>query len=81
MDIFLLLPLDNALVIRFLSHVSGISNGVDSLESKVYIKSKHIVDMPTDAHPAKGNNVNAHNGDSLTSNQVVPSGKLDQPLW
>jgi len=47
----------------------------------VYVNSEPIVDMPLGAHPPKENNAKAHNGNSLTSNQVVPSGKLDQPLW
>ncbi|XP_061357146.1 protein PTST homolog 3, chloroplastic isoform X2 [Gastrolobium bilobum] len=62
-------------------HVSGISNGDESQESKSYIESEPVVDMPLGAHPPKDKNVTTLNGNSLTSKRVVPSGTLDQPLW
>ncbi|XP_024634044.1 protein PTST homolog 3, chloroplastic isoform X2 [Medicago truncatula] len=52
-----------------------------SMEEKVanFIQNGDL-DPVEGAHPPKENNAMAHNGNSLTSNQVVPSGKLDQPL-
>ncbi|KAK2401198.1 protein PTST protein 3, chloroplastic [Trifolium repens] len=52
-----------------------------SLEKKVanFIQNGDL-DPVEGTHSPKENNVMAHNGNSLTSNQVVPSGKLDQPL-
>jgi len=46
----------------------------------VYIESEPIVDMPLGGHPPKENNNMAYIGNSLTSNQIVPFGKLDQPF-
>ncbi|XP_045829376.1 protein PTST homolog 3, chloroplastic isoform X2 [Trifolium pratense] len=53
-----------------------------SLEKRVanFIQNGDL-DPVEGTHSPKENNVMAHNGNSPTSNQVVPSGKLDQPLW
>ncbi|XP_004497544.1 protein PTST homolog 3, chloroplastic isoform X2 [Cicer arietinum] len=53
-----------------------------SLEEKVakFIQNGDL-DQVEGVHPPKENSNLAHNGNSLTSNQVVASGKLDQPLW
>ncbi|KAK2454945.1 protein PTST protein 3, chloroplastic [Trifolium repens] len=52
-----------------------------SLEKRVanFIQNGDL-DPVEGTHSPKENNVMAHNGNSPTSNQVVPSGKLDQPL-
>lgn len=70
-----------SLVVWFLVHVSGISNGDDSEGSKAYIELEPVFDMPPGAPPPEDNNVMALDGNSLTSKQVVPSGTLDQPVW
>ncbi|XP_050887738.1 protein PTST homolog 3, chloroplastic isoform X1 [Lathyrus oleraceus] len=53
-----------------------------SLEERVanFIQNGNL-DAVEGARPHKENNAMAPNGNSLTSNQVIPPGKLDQPLW
>ncbi|KAK7316691.1 hypothetical protein RJT34_00342 [Clitoria ternatea] len=53
----------------------------DSLESREYTESEAAMDMPLGNHPPEDNNVTALKGNSLTSEQVVPAGSLDQPFW
>ncbi|XP_057740635.1 protein PTST homolog 3, chloroplastic isoform X2 [Arachis stenosperma] len=55
-----------------------VEDGYDSQENKVNIGAEAAVDMPLGILPPEDNNSMAHNGSSLTSQHVVPSGTSNQ---
>ncbi|XP_057745735.1 uncharacterized protein LOC130963648 [Arachis stenosperma] len=55
-----------------------VEDGYDSQENKVNIGAEAAVDMPLGILPLEDNNSMAHNGSSLTSQHVVPSGTSNQ---
>ncbi|OIW20250.1 hypothetical protein TanjilG_07409 [Lupinus angustifolius] len=61
-------------------HVSGISNGNDSQERKVYTEPEPVVDIPLNTHPPEENNNMELNVSSLTSKEVISSGMWEQVL-